>query len=282
MHGNYPDYEWYDSTPDVPDMIRTGTLKLANKGDEVILREDGQETSCITWPKDVVCREGRYISMKTRSGTPPAPPDDRPVPVFPPISFSGVSGTAFTAPDASQEMIRKAINLADTELLINVYEFADPTIAMDVAAARNNGTSITILLEGGPVGGISTEEEGVVAYLRDNGAAVYTMETTDNAHARYRYDHAKYIIADRKVVLVTSENFKESGFPEKGKAGNRGGWGAYLSPTRGWQTTLQTSLRPTWPGVISYRFPAPATCRKRQPETHTNRHSAPVPLTMPA
>lgn len=84
VHGNYPDYEWYDSTPDVPDMIRTGTLKLANKGDEVILREDGQETSCITWPKDVVCREGRYISMKTRSGTPPAPPDDRPVPVFPP------------------------------------------------------------------------------------------------------------------------------------------------------------------------------------------------------
>lgn len=25
VHGVYPDYEWYDSTPAVPDLIRTGT-----------------------------------------------------------------------------------------------------------------------------------------------------------------------------------------------------------------------------------------------------------------
>ncbi|KAF1078574.1 phospholipase D-like domain-containing protein [Methanogenium sp. MK-MG] len=229
VHGAYPDYEWYDSAPDVPDMIRTGTLKLANKGDEVILREDGQETCRITWPGDFVCREGQLHFREDGVW------DPRPLMIgqsrFTTVSFCGVSGTAFAAPDASREMIGKAIRLADSELLINVYEFADPNIATYVAAALDDDVSVTILLEGGPVGGIGTAEKGVAAHLREKGAAVYTMETTESTHARYRYDHAKYIIADREAVLLTSENFKESGFPDRGRAGNRG-WGVIITDQR--------------------------------------------------
>ncbi len=229
VHGEYPDYEWYDSAPGVPDLIRTGTLKLGNTGDEVILRENGQETGRVTWPGDVVCREGQVHFLEDGVW------DPRPLMVgqsqFAPVSFSGVSGTAFTAPDASREMLESAIAFADSELLINVYEFADPGIATGIAAARDDGVSVTILLEGGPVGGISAEEKGMVAYLRNKGAIIYTMETTDNAHARYRYDHAKYLIADREAVLVTSENFKETGFPERGTTGNRG-WGVFITDPR--------------------------------------------------
>ncbi len=229
VHGAYPDYEWYDSAPNVPDLIRTGTLKLGNKGDGIILREGGQETDRITWPGDVVCREGQVHFREDGVW------DPRPLMIgqsqFSPVSFSGVSGTAFAAPDASREMLENTILLADSELLINVYEFADPGIATDIAAALDDGVSVTILLEGGPVGGISTEEKGTAAYLRDKGATIYTMETTDKAHARYRYDHAKYLIADREAVLVTSENFKESGFPDKGTAGNRG-WGVLITDPR--------------------------------------------------
>ncbi|MDE4908513.1 phospholipase D-like domain-containing protein [Methanogenium marinum] len=229
VHGAYPDYEWYDSAPGVPDLIRTGTLKLGNKGDEVILREGGQETCRVTWPGDIVCREGQVHFQKDGIW------DPRPLMIgqsqFVPVSFSGVSGTVFAAPDASREMLESAIALADTELLINVYEFADSGLATDVVAALDDGVSVTLLLEGGPVGGISSEEKGTATYLRDNGAKVYTMETTDNAHARYRYDHAKYIIADREAVLVTSENFKGSGFPQRGSTGNRG-WGILITDPR--------------------------------------------------
>ena len=229
VHGAYPDYEWYDSAPGVPDLIRTGTLKLGNSGDEVILRERGRETCRVAWPGDVVCREGQVHFFEDGVW------DPRPLMIgqsrFDPVSFSGVSGTVFAAPDASREMLESTIALADSELLINVYEFTDPGLAVDVAAARGDGVSVTLLLEGGPVGGISTEEKGVAAYLTDRGAAVFTMETTDTAHARYRYDHAKYLIADRKAVLVVSENFKDTGFPEKDTTGNRG-WGVLITDPR--------------------------------------------------
>ncbi len=226
VHGVYPDYEWYDSTPAVPDLIRTGTLKLGNKGDEVILRENGREVCRVTWPGDVVCREGQVHFFEDGVW------DPRPLMIgqsrFAPATFAGVSGTVFASPDASQEVLSSAIALADTELLINVYEFTAPGIAADIATALDDGVSVTILLEGGPVGGISAEEKEVAGYLRGKGAEVYTMETTDAAHARYRYDHAKYLIADQKSVFVTSENFKESGFPERGTAGNRG-WGILIT-----------------------------------------------------
>jgi phosphatidylserine/phosphatidylglycerophosphate/cardiolipin synthase-like enzyme len=45
--------------------------------------------------------------------------------------------------------------------------------------------------------------------------------------APYRYDHAKYVVIDRQATLVTSENFKYSGFPPQGISSNRG-WGVYL------------------------------------------------------
>ena len=43
----------------------------------------------------------------------------------------------------------------------------------------------------------------------------------------YRYDHAKYLVIDKRAVFITSENFKYSGFPPEGMRGNRG-WGVYL------------------------------------------------------
>ncbi|MFA5395866.1 MAG: phospholipase D-like domain-containing protein [Methanogenium sp.] len=229
VHGEYPDYEWYDSTSKVPDLIRTGTLKLGNKGDEVILQENWQEIGRVTWPEDFVCREGQVHFFENGVW------DPRPLMIgqsrFSPATFTGVSGTVFTSPDASHEVIRSAIALAETELLINVYEFTSPGIAAEIAAALDDGVRVTIILEGGPVGGISAEGKRVAGYLRGKGAAVYTMETTDTTHARYRYDHAKYLIADQKAVLVTSENFKDSGFPERGTTGNRG-WGILITDPR--------------------------------------------------
>lgn len=226
VHGGYPDYEWYDSTPAVPDLIRTGTLKLANNGDEVVLQKGATALCRVAWPDDVVCREGQVHYQEDGVW------DPRPLMIgqsrFTPATFTGVSGTVFAAPDASREVLEEAIAIAETELLINVYEFADPGITEDITAALERGVTVTVLLEGGPVGGISAEEKGVAATLRAAGADVYTMETTDDAHARYRYDHAKYLIADREAVLVVSENFKPSGFPERGDTGNRG-WGVLIT-----------------------------------------------------
>jgi len=68
--------------------------------------------------------------------------------------------------------------------------FTGAGIASLVNERALTGVQTTILLEGGPVGGISSEEKAVVSYLTTNGSLVYAMQSTDQAHARYRYDHA--------------------------------------------------------------------------------------------
>jgi phosphatidylserine/phosphatidylglycerophosphate/cardiolipin synthase-like enzyme len=54
------------------------------------------------------------------------------------------------------------------------------------------------------------------------------MVSSKTEHAPYRYDHAKYVIIDNKSLILTSENFKNSGLPPKGMSGNRG-WGVQLN-----------------------------------------------------
>jgi len=57
---------------------------------------------------------------------------------------------------------------------------------------------------------------------------VYGMVSSASVRAPYRYDHAKYIVVDRKAVMVVSENFKYSGFAPKETTGNRG-WGVVIT-----------------------------------------------------
>jgi cardiolipin synthase len=86
---------------------------------------------------------------------------------------------------------------------------------------------VRVLIEGGPVGGISSSEKSLVWAVNRSGIPVLSMVSSKTEHAPYRYDHAKYVIIDNSSLLLTSENFKNSGLPPEGMSGNRG-WGVYL------------------------------------------------------
>ncbi|WP_369792247.1 phospholipase D-like domain-containing protein [Methanoculleus sp. MH98A] len=135
--------------------------------------------------------------------------------------------TAFVAPDCSYEVFAAAVTEAECEILVNVYEFTDEKMANDLICALDRGVAVTVLLEGGPVGGVSPEGRAVAGALNRSGIPVLSMTTTDAAHAKYRYDHAKYLVIDGSTVLVGSENFKPGGYPAAGLQGNRG-WGVLL------------------------------------------------------
>ena len=100
-------------------------------------------------------------------------------------------------------------------------------MARDLLDAGSRGVDIRVLLEGGPVGGISDEEQGIIGLLREGGIPVLLMTSGDAVHAPYRFDHAKFMVIDDSMVFVTSENFKETGFPQQGQSGNRG-WGVVI------------------------------------------------------
>ena len=91
--------------------------------------------------------------------------------------------------------------------------------------AHKRGINVTVLLEGGPVGGISIGENEICSRLAREHIPVFLMGTTGISHAPYRYNHAKYIVIDGESLFITSENFTDNGFPGSGDTGNRG-WGS--------------------------------------------------------
>jgi phosphatidylserine/phosphatidylglycerophosphate/cardiolipin synthase-like enzyme len=145
--------------------------------------------------------------------------------------FADVSGSAFVSPDSSYEVYKDFVHSTEHALLVNVYEFSSVTMADDLIEAEKRGVGVTVLLEGGPVGGVSDEEKTVISSLQEAGIPVYFISGSSTSPAPYRFDHAKYIVADNERVLLTSENFKPTGFPERGTGGNRG-WGVVIEDPR--------------------------------------------------
>jgi len=224
-HGHLPDFEWLDYSPVVPDVINGDPLRLANSGDEMLLFEGTNLIQRVAWPKDVKPREGQVHYIENGVW------DPRPLMIgqsrFVPATFHNVTVTTFVSPDCSSEMFTYAVDHASDEILLNVYEFSSPVMADSLVAARGRGVDVAVLLEGGPVGGIGADEKSVIGKMNSGGIKVFQMAADNGTHPPYRYDHAKYLVIDHRAVLLTSENFKYSGFPPVGYTGNRG-WGVYL------------------------------------------------------
>ena len=224
-HGTYPDFEWLDYSQHVPNVINGNTLRLANSKDSLMLYENGILVQKVSWPEDVKPREGQIHFLDKGLW------DPRPLLIgqsrFSPATFHNVSITTFVSPDCSNEVFSYAVNQASDEVLLNVYEFSSPLMADTLITAQEREVDIKIIIEGSPVGGISPEGKEAVRILTDRGIPVSMMVSQKRDPAPYRFDHAKYMVIDRKAVLLTSENFKYSGFPPAGMTGNRG-WGVYL------------------------------------------------------
>ena len=224
-HGYLPDFETEERTPAVPDVIPNGNLLMANRADELLLYHGTTLAQQVAWPADVRPREGQIHYLVDGVW------DPRPLLIgqsrFEPAAFEGVAVTAFAAPDCSYEVFTDTVAGAEREILVNVYEFTDSKMAEDLIRARERGVNVTVLIEGGPVGGISAEGRAVAGALNRSGIPVLSMTTTDAAHAKYRFDHAKYLVVDGDTVLLGSENFKPDGYPEPGLRGNWG-WGVRL------------------------------------------------------
>ena len=224
-HGCNPDYEWYDYSPAVPDVVRSGTFQMANTGDQLQLYVHGTLVQELVWPGNLSARQGQVHYADNEFW------DQRVLMLgqsrFMSQEFISVDGVAFAAPDCSLSVYEDTVRSARKEILANVYEFSSPIMVQSLIEAGKRGVAVTVLLEGGPVGGISDEEKGAVAELNKANIPVFLMTSSNDIHAPYRFDHAKYLIIDHSLVLVTSENFKSNGFPKQGLSGNRG-WGIVI------------------------------------------------------
>ncbi len=229
VHGDSPDFELYDTSPYIPNAIRGGNFQMSNTGDEVLLFENGQLIQEIRWPDEMRSTQGQIHFLDQGVW------DPRPLFLgqsrFSPLTVINATVTAFVSPDCSYQVIEDAIQRSNHSILVNAYEFSHMGLARLLADAHAKGVEVTVLLEGGPVGGIATEQHCALSVLQESDIPMYKMETTGDDHAKYRFTHAKYMVMDATSVLITSENFNENGFPLPGSGGNRG-WGAYIEDPR--------------------------------------------------
>ncbi len=126
------------------------------------------------------------------------------------------------SPDDGRGRILSLLASADHGLDVAVYTLTSDAIAAVLADRARSGIRVRVLLEGSPVGGIEPDERRLIGALLDAGAEVRCMTGGLDTVKRYRYLHAKYAIVDGTAVLVSSENFGDSGFPLPGGDGNRG------------------------------------------------------------
>ncbi len=225
VHGVDPDFELYDTSPLIPDVIRGGRFQMSNTEDQLFLYQNGQLLQEISWPDGLSAREGQvhyYDGIQW---------DPRPLSIgqsrFAPITVENVTLTAFVSPDSSYPVFARAVSDAEQSLQVNIYEFSSMEMASLLREAQERGVEETLLLEGGPVGGILAEEHCALQVLADAGVSLHIMQTNGSAHAKYQFDHAKYMLVDDRGILLASENFNSNGFPLPGTLGNRG-WGVYI------------------------------------------------------
>ncbi|MDR0335019.1 MAG: phospholipase D-like domain-containing protein [Methanomassiliicoccaceae archaeon] len=133
--------------------------------------------------------------------------------------------TPFAFPDSKGDPVFTALEGASREVLISMYLLDHKDIVSLLMLLLDKGVSVTILLEGSPVGGVPDTEIRYMSALREKGAEV-NMIKSNGVYKRYDLVHNKYAVVDSAVVIVTSENWRESSFN-----GNRG-WGAVMESDR--------------------------------------------------
>ena len=133
--------------------------------------------------------------------------------------------TIAIAPDNAYETLVNAIDAANTSLQIETLTFENLAIAAALIRAQNRGVNVTVLLEGGPVGGIPDQEKYICQQLEAVGGQCWFMinDSDNNIHARYTYLHAKFVLIDGEHVAISSENLSPNSLPYDDKSD--GTWG---------------------------------------------------------
>ena len=140
----------------------------------------------------------------------------------PPALEVATEPVVLLSPDDARPRLLSFLASAQHTLEAGVYTLTSDAIGSVLAERARSGVRVRVLLEGSPVGGVDEDEHRIVGALLDAGVQVRTLSGGLGLVKRYRYLHAKYAIVDGDAVLVSSENFGDSGFPAPGGDGNRG------------------------------------------------------------
>jgi cardiolipin synthase len=136
--------------------------------------------------------------------------------------------TISVGPDHLLDTLLAQIDRAEESIWLEGYTFESAALAHAITESLGAGVSVTLLLEGSPAGGMEPAQRWICGQIQDAGGQVYFMYS-DVVHSRYRFQHAKFILIDDRLVLVGSENLNPTAMPADDKSdGTAGRRGVYL------------------------------------------------------
>jgi phosphatidylserine/phosphatidylglycerophosphate/cardiolipin synthase-like enzyme len=109
------------------------------------------------------------------------------------------------APDDGSHSLLALLRRADHSIDVVVYLLSSPLVVEELAAARQRGVQVRVLLEEKPVGG----GEYNLRALRDLRAAGVMVRWSDPA---FRFTHAKVVIVDNAWAAIMTLNLTASSF----------------------------------------------------------------------
>lgn len=144
---------------------------------------------------------------------------------FPGAISSSSTLTVAVAPDNAYETLLSTINHARTSIDLASLTLENVGLGTALAAAAQRGVGVSVLLEGAPPGGIADQERYICSRLEAAGGSCWFMisDSTWRIHDRYSYMHAKYLVIDGRIAVVSSENFSPNSMPSDPKSD--GTWG---------------------------------------------------------
>lgn len=130
---------------------------------------------------------------------------------IPRLTVDGVMGpgiqsaTMLVEPRDGPRGITRVINRAQTSLFVEVYILSDARIIHALERASAQGVAVYVLLEPHPYG-LGSQAVGVAERLRAAGIRVRW------SRPGFVYTHAKTIVADGRVAIISTANFSRSAF----------------------------------------------------------------------
>ena len=189
--------------------VRQAAVGLSNGGEQLILNHQSERVHEVTYSD---APEGERLNATSMEWIP------RGVELRSVTSTGSADVTAFVLPDTPAIPIT-AIQSANKRILLAGYTYASPPVTDALLSAADRGVRVQVLLEGSPVGGLSTAQRTQLNRLSNNGIVVQLLAGTP---ARFAYHHPKYAVIDNSAIVL-SENWKPAGTGGK----NSRGWGVH-------------------------------------------------------
>jgi cardiolipin synthase len=143
---------------------------------------------------------------------------------FPAEITTTANFTLAVAPEGALDVVSRTVAYAQHTLRIEAYTLESVPLYQAITDRVRAGVAVTVLLESRPGGGMEDVEKWIVDHLHNPPtSSVYLIGKTA---PRYRFQHAKFILVDDRLAVVSSDNFGENSMPsdrkDNGTMGHRG------------------------------------------------------------